>query len=275
MKKTLKYKRMTFDAIITQINTPNETNEIFHMRFKNGQEYFLSDIRNSNEIVETIKTYHAFVRGFNTYLPESKRKKLFGQEIKFQINEIIWVKKLKIISPKSIVKLTKLWPYARKKHGHEIGNVWTVGYYCRDCGLEAIWLVNSTGKYGWTINHDFLMRHFEIIYDSNNQDFYGKYVPKILLQKITARVAELKILDWNALLILPEQTVETFEIETVKYKYWTMIERISKAKLSVSVGVSYDCNISNSPVAADGFSINKTGKIGVLNWLKVLGLKTF
>jgi hypothetical protein len=40
---------------------------------------------------------------------------------------------------------------------------------------DVIWLVNSTGESKWTINHDFLALHFQIVFDFGNKDFYGDY----------------------------------------------------------------------------------------------------
>ena len=85
-------------------------------------------------------------------------------------------KKDKIIGPNSVLKIIKLWPYARKQ-GREIGQIWTVGYYCRHCGLDIIWLVNSAGEYVWTIEHDFLVQKFEVLFDSKNKDFFGRKTP--------------------------------------------------------------------------------------------------
>lgn len=76
------------------------------------------------------------------------------------------------IPPKTVLRLVKLWPHARKK-GHEIGEIWRVGYYSKKDGLECIWLVNTEGVYDWTSDHDWLYRKFEVLSRSNEDDFYG------------------------------------------------------------------------------------------------------
>ena len=66
----------------------------------------------------------------------------------------------------------KLWPNARKQ-GHEIGDIWRVGYYSKQDGLDCIWLVNTEGVYDWTSDHDWLGRKFEVLSLSDEDDFHG------------------------------------------------------------------------------------------------------
>ena len=81
--------------------------------------------------------------------------------------------KRKILSPLSVVRIRKLWPHARKQ-GREIGQVYRVGYYCKDCGTEDIWLVDENGNYSWTVDLDFIENFFEIIEESNEPSLYGE-----------------------------------------------------------------------------------------------------
>jgi hypothetical protein len=76
------------------------------------------------------------------------------------------------IPPRSVLRLIKLWPHARKK-GHEVGEIWRVGYYSKQDGLDCIWLVNTEGVYDWTSDHDWLYRKFEVLSLSNEDDFHG------------------------------------------------------------------------------------------------------
>lgn len=79
------------------------------------------------------------------------------------------------IKPESKIKLVKLWPNA-KKQGHKKGETWKVGYYCKDCDLDVIWLVDKKGDYSWTIDEGFLKKHFEIVENSKIRSVYGKRV---------------------------------------------------------------------------------------------------
>ena len=77
------------------------------------------------------------------------------------------------IRPKSLIRVAKLWPYARKK-GHQIGEYWRVGYYSESDGADLIWLVDDEGNYRWTIDEGFLKKHFEIVELSAEKSYYGK-----------------------------------------------------------------------------------------------------
>jgi hypothetical protein len=76
------------------------------------------------------------------------------------------------IPPKSVVKLVKLWPHARR-HGYEVGQSWRVGYYIHNDGLDVIWLVDEDGNYCETVDHDWLEKHFEIVILSTEESLYG------------------------------------------------------------------------------------------------------
>lgn len=80
------------------------------------------------------------------------------------------------IPPRSIVRLSRLWPHARRK-GHKIGEIWRIGYYSRQDGLDCIWLVNSEGEYHWPADHDWLEKHFDVVMLSNESDFHGASRP--------------------------------------------------------------------------------------------------
>lgn len=82
----------------------------------------------------------------------------------------------KPIPPRSVVRLKKLWPHARKK-GHEKGEIKRIGYYSPQDGLDCIWLVDSDGNYNWTTDHEWLYENFEVIEYSDETDFYRKDRP--------------------------------------------------------------------------------------------------
>jgi hypothetical protein len=77
------------------------------------------------------------------------------------------------IPPRSVVRLRKLWPHA-KRHGHEKGEVRTIGYYSKLDGLDCVWLVNATGDYDWTTDHEWLYEKFEVLEYSEETDLYGE-----------------------------------------------------------------------------------------------------
>lgn len=94
------------------------------------------------------------------------------------------MKKIKPLPPKTILRLKKLWPHARKQ-GHEIGEIRRVGYYSSQDGLDCVWLVDNNGEYNWTSDHKWIWGKFEIIQLSNETDLFGDSQPK--LKKITER----------------------------------------------------------------------------------------
>ena len=88
--------------------------------------------------------------------------------------------------PRTVVRLKKLWPYARQQ-GKEIGQIYRIGYYCRNCGLDTVWLVDKSGGYSWSADNDFIDRYFEVIEISKERSVFGKGKPKIgpLPQSVT------------------------------------------------------------------------------------------
>jgi hypothetical protein len=76
------------------------------------------------------------------------------------------------ISPKSIIELVRLWPYA-KKRGHKIGECWRIGYYSKKDGPYVIHLVGEDGGYKWMIDWEFLEKYFKIIKISSETSYYG------------------------------------------------------------------------------------------------------
>ena len=81
------------------------------------------------------------------------------------------------IAPRSVIRLVRLWPHARKRH--DVGEIWRIGYYCRCCGPSIIQLADERGNYTWTIDEAFLHRHFEIMKHSGERSVYGRGRPKL------------------------------------------------------------------------------------------------
>lgn len=76
------------------------------------------------------------------------------------------------IWPETIIKIVRLWPGASKQD-HYIGQTWEVGYYSKSDGLNIICLCDTKQRrYSWTIDNDFLNKHFEIIEKSKIRNLY-------------------------------------------------------------------------------------------------------
>ncbi len=82
------------------------------------------------------------------------------------------------IRPLTFLRLKKLWPHARKK-GHEIGDIWRVGYYRKRDGLKCIWLVDKDGVYARTADPEWVVDKFEVIKTSDEKSLYGQNRPPI------------------------------------------------------------------------------------------------
>lgn len=82
------------------------------------------------------------------------------------------------LNPKTVLKLVRLWPHARRQ-GREIGQVYRVGYYCRHCGMDCVWLVDSKGRYDWTADHSWIEKHFVVIKASFERSLYGQNKPSL------------------------------------------------------------------------------------------------
>lgn len=82
------------------------------------------------------------------------------------------------LPPRSLLRLKKLWPHARKQ-GHEIGETRRVGYYSPKDGLDYVWLVNDDGEYDWASDHEWIWDKFEIVELSDETDLYGDSRPRL------------------------------------------------------------------------------------------------
>jgi hypothetical protein len=84
--------------------------------------------------------------------------------------------RIKTLRPRTILRIIRLWPHARKR-GHEIGQLYRVGYYTPKHGLDSVWLVDSLGNYNWWADHAWIEKHFEIVQDSKETSYYGRNRP--------------------------------------------------------------------------------------------------
>jgi hypothetical protein len=84
----------------------------------------------------------------------------------------------KPIPPRSVVRLA-----ACPSKGHawkkNVGAIYRIGYYSRRDGLDCIWLVNETGEYQETVDHDYLSKYFDVIQVSDEKSLYGAKRPQI------------------------------------------------------------------------------------------------
>lgn len=84
----------------------------------------------------------------------------------------------KLLPPLTVLRLERLWPHARKQ-GREKGQIYGVGYYCKGCGVDTIWLVDEHGDYNWAADLAFTAKYFKIMKPSKERSIYGKGRAKI------------------------------------------------------------------------------------------------
>jgi hypothetical protein len=77
------------------------------------------------------------------------------------------------IPPKTIVRLITADDFI-PKWKQKIGKRYRVGYYNPQDGLDLIWLVDDDGNYCETTNREYLLKYFEIMHLSNEDDFFGE-----------------------------------------------------------------------------------------------------
>ena len=75
------------------------------------------------------------------------------------------------LRPGTILRLVKLWPYARRR-GYEVGQLFLVGAYCEFCGPNQIWLFDSRGKLRTTADRSWLRAHFETVKQSSSRRWF-------------------------------------------------------------------------------------------------------
>lgn len=82
------------------------------------------------------------------------------------------------IPPRSVVRLAAC-PDDTPRWKKSLGQVYRVGYYSRRDGMDCIWLVNESGEYQETVDHDYLSKYFDIIQVSDEKSLYGTKRPQI------------------------------------------------------------------------------------------------
>jgi tryptophan synthase beta chain len=78
----------------------------------------------------------------------------------------------KVIPPRSVVRLARS-DERTPSWSSRVGREYRVGYYNPNDGLDCIWLVDKSGKYTETIDHETLAQYFEIVQRSNETDLLG------------------------------------------------------------------------------------------------------
>ena len=79
------------------------------------------------------------------------------------------------IPPCSVVAVRRV---AGKPWASKTGLVFRVGYYSKMDGLDCIWLVDETGSYDQTIDHECLNKFFEIRSVAKERSLYGRGRPQ-------------------------------------------------------------------------------------------------
>jgi len=54
-----------------------------------------------------------------------------------------------------------------------VGELFRVGYYSKQDGLDVVWLVSESGKYEQATDHEFLNKYFVVHAVSLEKDFFG------------------------------------------------------------------------------------------------------
>jgi hypothetical protein len=79
------------------------------------------------------------------------------------------------IPPCSLISVRRT---ARRSWPHEVGKVFRIGYYGKADGLDCIWLVDESGKYAQTIDHECLHKFFKVESVSQERSLYGRGRPQ-------------------------------------------------------------------------------------------------
>jgi hypothetical protein len=85
---------------------------------------------------------------------------------------------LKPLPPKSVVRLAGC-PGEKHAWRKFLGAIFRIGYYSRRDGLDCIWLVNESGDYQETVDHEYLSKYFDVIQVSDEKNLYGTKRPQV------------------------------------------------------------------------------------------------
>jgi hypothetical protein len=66
---------------------------------------------------------------------------------------------------------------AGKPWTNKAGRIYRIGYYSKIDGLDCIWLVDETGKYDQTVDHECLDKFFGIQSIAEERSLYGQGRP--------------------------------------------------------------------------------------------------
>jgi hypothetical protein len=104
-----------------------------------------------------------------------KRRKINGSWVPFTLRPR---KKYPFRTPLPPCSVVRAKSSSSRSWRKNIGRRFRIGYYSWVDGLDCIWLVNEDGKYQRTIDHDFLLKHFEIETVSRERSLYGRGRPR-------------------------------------------------------------------------------------------------
>jgi len=77
------------------------------------------------------------------------------------------------IPPKSVVRLVS-FPKGSVLWRRQVGQIFRIGYYGPNDGLDCIWLVNERGEYQETTDHGYLFKYFDVIQLSEEKNLFGR-----------------------------------------------------------------------------------------------------
>ena len=100
-----------------------------------------------------------------------KRRKIGGALVPFTLRPRKKYPFRTPLPPRSVVEV-------KKSHGSlRQGQRFRIGYYSWQDGLDCIWLVDDSGKYQQTTDHDTLQKYFRIEIQSKERCLYGRNRP--------------------------------------------------------------------------------------------------
>ena len=91
----------------------------------------------------------------------------------------------KPLPPGSVVRLA-LFDRKTQAWKKDVGRIFRIGYYSRKDGLDCIWLVDESGNYEQTVDHDYLFKYFDILHINNERSLYGRNrgrIPPVIAAK--------------------------------------------------------------------------------------------
>ena len=88
------------------------------------------------------------------------------------------MKRRRPIPPLSIVRLVRSDSHT-PAWNDQIGRTFRIGYYCQDCGMDCVWLVNDAGEYEQTVDQEGIKGYFDVVERSGERSLFGRNRPPI------------------------------------------------------------------------------------------------